>query len=70
MVMKTMMAEDHPMAVIIGMPETWRPAMARITVTPANSTASPAVALARPTASATGIPSSRFCRYRVRMKRE
>ena len=56
----TMIAEAQPIVAIIGMPETWSPAMATITVTPANSTDRPAVALARPMATGTGMPASRF----------
>ena len=52
----TIIAEAQPIIVIIGMPETCRPAMATMTVTPANSTDRPAVALARPIASGTGMP--------------
>ena len=55
------------MVAIIGMPETYRPAMASTTVTPANRTDRPAVALARPMASGTGMPVSRFWRWRARM---
>ncbi len=55
------------MTVIIGTPETWRPAMATMTVTPANSTESPAVELAWPIASGTVMPSSRFWRCLDRM---
>ena len=51
-----MIAEAQPIIVIIGMPETCRPAMASTTVVPANRTERPAVALARPMASGTGMP--------------
>ena len=56
----TMIAEAQPMIAIIGMPETCSPAMARMTVAPAKSTERPAVALARPTATGTDMPESRF----------
>ena len=56
----TMIAEAQPIIVIIGMPETCRPAMASTTVVPANRTERPAVAFARPMASGTGMPDSRF----------
>ena len=61
-VMRTIRAEAQPIIVIIGMPETCRPAMATTTVTPAKSTDRPAVAFARPIASGTGMPSSRCWR--------
>ena len=61
-----MIADAQPIIVIIGMPETCRPAMATTTVTPAKSTDRPAVALARPIASGTGMPASRFWRCRAR----
>ena len=52
----TISAEPQPIVVSIGMPATCRPAIATTTVMPAKSTDSPAVALARPTASGTGMP--------------
>ena len=65
----TMIAEPYPIIAIIGMPETLRPRMAMITVTPANSTDSPAVALARPMATGTDCPAARFWRCRARMNK-
>jgi len=64
----TMTAAPQPIMASIGMPETCTPTMARMTVAPANTTESPAVALASPTASGTPIPESRFWRCRDRMK--
>ena len=46
----TISAEPQPIIDIIGMPATCRPRIAMITVSPANSTDWPAVALARPIA--------------------
>ena len=66
-VIATIIAEPQPIVVSIGMPATCRLAIATTTVMPANSTDSPAVAFARPTASGTGMPSARFCRCRARM---
>ena len=42
--------------------------MAMTTVAPANSTAAPDVAMARPAASSTVMPAARFSRWRVTMK--
>ena len=66
-VMATISADAQPIIVIIGMPDTCRPAMASTTVEPAKSTERPAVAFAPPIASGTGVPDSRFCRCRARM---
>ncbi len=56
-------------AVTIGIPAIARPRIAIITVIPANSTAEPDVANARPAASSTSIPWSRCSRWRVTMNR-
>ena len=64
----TIRADPQPIVVSIGMPATCRLAIATTTVMPAKSTERPAVALARPTASAIGMPEARFCRWRARMK--
>ena len=57
------------MTVTAGMPAIARPQMAITTVTPANSTAAPDVAIARPAASSTVMPARRFSRWRVTMNR-
>ena len=62
----TINADAHPMTASIGIPEICIPAIATTTVTPANSTERPAVALARPVASGTDMPWSRFWRWRDR----
>ena len=64
MVTATIKADAHPMTASIGIPEICMPAMATTTVTPANSTDSPAVAFAWPVAWGTDIPWSRFWRWR------
>ncbi|GIU98948.1 MAG: hypothetical protein KatS3mg014_0564 [Actinomycetota bacterium] len=56
-----------PIIPMKGIPETQRPQIATITVNPANSTAWPEVAMARPTASSTASPRCRPSRYRVTM---
>jgi hypothetical protein len=58
MVIATISAEAHPMTASIGMPASCMPAMATTTVTPANITDRPAVALARP------LPRALACRRR------
>ena len=58
------------MAEIDGRPDRDNPQMATTTVAPANTTAWPAVALARPAASQGSIPSVRNCRYRVTTNRQ
>ena len=68
MVTATMIAAPQPIIASIGMPDTCTPTMARMTVAPANTTESPAVALAWPAASGTDMPVARFWRWRVRMK--
>jgi hypothetical protein len=65
----TVMPAMRPMIVIAVMPPMASPEMAMITVTPANSTAEPEVAMARPAASSTVMPARRCSRWRVTMKR-
>jgi hypothetical protein len=65
----TVPAAASPMTVRKGMPTTDRPARAMTTVMPANTTAPPAVALARAADSSTLCPSARFWRCRVTMNR-
>ena len=62
----TVRAAIRPMTVTAGMPAMARPQMAMTTVAPANSTAAPDVAMARPAASSTVIR-CRFSRWRVTM---
>jgi hypothetical protein len=57
------------MTVTAGMPAMASPEMAMTTVAPANSTAEPEVAIARPAASSTVMPARRFSRWRVTMNR-
>jgi hypothetical protein len=65
----TMAAIAIPAAVIIGTPATARPRMAMTTVPPAKTMTRPAVATARPTDSATGMPRARCSRCRVMRNR-
>ena len=65
----TTIAAEAPMIVAAGIPATTSPPMAMMTVPPANTTAWPAVAVARPIDSSTPTPSARFCRWRVTMNR-
>ena len=65
----TVMAAMRPITVTAGMPAMARPQMAMTTVAPANSTAAPDVAMARPAASSTVMPARRFSRCRVTMNR-
>ena len=58
----TTIADVKPSQVTYGIPASARPQMAITTVLPANSTACPAVPLARPIESRTGIPATRFWR--------
>src|SRR5690606_19160712 len=65
----TVMPATRPITVTAGIPAMARPQMAMTTVTPANSTADPDVATARPAASSTVMPRRRFSRWRVTMNR-
>lgn len=56
-----------PIVMNTGIRDSTRPHSASSTVNPANSTDSPAVAMARPTASGTSSPSASPSRCRVRM---
>ena len=69
MVTATITAVAQPIAVIIGIPDTCSPTIATMTVRPAKSTDSPAVAFARPTATGTGMPSAMFWRCRLKMNK-
>ena len=58
----TTIADMKPSFVTYGMPATARPEIAMTTVVPANSTACPAVPIARPIDSWTSMPVARFWR--------
>jgi hypothetical protein len=66
----TVPAAARPITVRNGMSTTARPASAMTTVTPANTTAEPAVPTARAAASCGTRPSTRFCRCREVMNSE
>ena len=65
----TAKATANAIVVMDGVPTTTRPSMAITTVEPANTTAPPAVASARPMDSTTSIPATRCSRCRDMMNR-
>ena len=67
--MATATAAAMPMVVRNGMPATDRPTSAIITVSPAKTTADPAVARARAADSSGSIPSRNWSRWREVMNR-
>ena len=66
---RTTIAAVYPSAVTIGMPATSRESSAMITVEPANTTAPPAVAVARAADSVGSMPLAIWFRCWVTMKR-